>query len=261
MRYLKSSCQKALDILWVVGHTDWGADCIILLCQYCALVCSKLDHGCIVYRSTHWLILKQLDPIHHQGLHIELGAFHTSPAQSLYMEAHELSLASRHLKPSLNCVLKLKSLLENPTYSCVFEPENVKLFQEFVSKIPPLGIHILPHLEKSEINLNLIDNASFMDIAPWMLSVPTIRFDVIKLKKDTTNPETYKEFNLQLISKYPLSVKFSWMVLKQRQDSLWQLSPQDVPGNLWFVAFWMTAPYIHYRIMSYSFGSKTCVLF
>ena len=36
-----------------------------------------------------------------------------------------------------------------------------------MSKIPPLGIRILPHLEKSEINLNLIDDASSVDIAPW----------------------------------------------------------------------------------------------
>ena len=126
--HLQSSCQKALDILRVVGHIDWGADRIILLCLYHVLVCSKLDYRCIVYRLACQSILKQLDPIHHQGLHITLGAFRTSPAQSLYMEAP--SLASSGLKLSLNYVLKLKSLPES------------------VLKIPPLGIHILPHLEK-----------------------------------------------------------------------------------------------------------------
>ena len=57
-------------------------------------------------------------------------------------------------------------------------------------KIPPLSIHILPHPEKSEINLNLIDDASSVDIVPLTLSVPTVRFDLTKFKKDTTNPET-----------------------------------------------------------------------
>ena len=75
-------------------------------------------------------VLKQLDPIHHQGLRIALGAFRTSPVQSLYTEAHEPSLTTRRLKLSLNYVLKLKSLPENPAYSCVFEPENTKLFEE-----------------------------------------------------------------------------------------------------------------------------------
>ena len=74
IQYLKISCQKALDILCVMGHTDWGADCIILLCLYRLLVHSKLDYGCIVYRSARWSILKQLDPIHHQGLRWVLSA-------------------------------------------------------------------------------------------------------------------------------------------------------------------------------------------
>ena len=47
VRYLRSSCQKALDILRVVRHTDWGADRIVLLRLYRAVVRSKLDYGCV----------------------------------------------------------------------------------------------------------------------------------------------------------------------------------------------------------------------
>ena len=43
------------------------------------------------------------------------------------MEAHEPSLTTRRLKLSLSYVLKLKSLTENPAYSCIFEPENTKI--------------------------------------------------------------------------------------------------------------------------------------
>ena len=142
-------------------------------------------------------ILKQLDPNHHQGLRIALGAFRTSPAQSLYIEAHEPSLTTRRLKLSLNYVLK--SLPENPAYSCVFEPENTKLFEATESKVPPLGIRIIPHLEKSKLNLNLVDDASPLDIIPWKLSVPVVHFDLTGFKKDTTNPEIYKQLYLQLI--------------------------------------------------------------
>ncbi len=211
-----------------MGHTDWGADRIVLLRLYRSLVRSKLDYGCIVYGSARRSILKQLDPIHHQGLRIALGAFRTSPAQSLYIEAHEPSLTTRRLKLSLNYVLKLKSLPENPAYSCVFEPENTKLFEESESKVPPLGIRILPHLEKSKLNLNLVDDAPSLDIVPWKLSVPTVRSDLASLKKDTTNPEIYKQLYLQLISEYPLSEKNnSPTVLKQRKELLRRLYPQN----------------------------------
>ena len=126
------------------------------------------------------------------------------------------TLASRHLKPSINYVLKLKSLPKTPGYSCVFEPENIKLFQESESKIPPLGIHILPHLEESKLDLNLIDDAPSVDIAPWMLSAPTVRFVLTKFKKDTTNLETYR----QIYFRISCLKKFSQMVRKQRKESL-----------------------------------------
>ena len=47
--YLKKKCQKALNILRVVGHTDWGADKSTLLKLYRTLVRSKLDYGCAVW--------------------------------------------------------------------------------------------------------------------------------------------------------------------------------------------------------------------
>ena len=94
-----------------------------------------------------------------------------------------LSLSPSKTFFKLNYVLKLKSLPENPACSCIYELKNVKLFQESVSKIPPLGIRILPHLEKSKINLNLINDASSVDIAPWTLSVPTVCFDLTKFLK------------------------------------------------------------------------------
>ena len=106
--------------------------------QACISVCLCLFvYVSIVYGSACRSVLKQLNPIHHQGLWIALGAFRTSPAQSLYIEAHKPSLTTRRLKLSLNYVLKLKSLPENPAYSCVFEPENTKLFEESESKVPP----------------------------------------------------------------------------------------------------------------------------
>ena len=117
----------------------------------------------------------------------------------------DVSLTTCRLKLSLNYVLKLKSLPKNPAYSCVFEPENTKLFEASESKVPPLGIRIIPHLEKSKLNLNLVDAASLLDIIPWKLSVPVVRFDLTSFKKDTTNPEIYKQLCLQLISEYSLS--------------------------------------------------------
>ena len=58
-----------------------------------------------------------------------LGAFRTPPVQTLYVEAHEPFLSSRRLNLSLNYVIKLNSCPSNPAYSCVFEPQNAKLYE------------------------------------------------------------------------------------------------------------------------------------
>ena len=84
LEYLKAKCHKALNLLKVVAHTDWGADRTVLLRLYRSLIRSKLDYGCIVYGSARKSYLQMLDPIHHQGLRLALGAFRTSPVNSLY---------------------------------------------------------------------------------------------------------------------------------------------------------------------------------
>jgi hypothetical protein len=51
IRYLKDICFKALDLLGVIPHKDWGADCATLLKLYRSHVHSKLDYGCVVHGS------------------------------------------------------------------------------------------------------------------------------------------------------------------------------------------------------------------
>ena len=72
IKKLKAKCQKALNLLRVVAHTDWGADRKILLNLYRTIVRSKLDYGCIVYGSARLSYLKTLDTIHHQGIRLAL---------------------------------------------------------------------------------------------------------------------------------------------------------------------------------------------
>ena len=80
-------CQKALNVLKLLSHTDWVGDKKTLLNLYRSLVRSKLDYGCIIYGSARKSYLKKLDTIHHQGLRLALRAFSTSPIQSLYSKA------------------------------------------------------------------------------------------------------------------------------------------------------------------------------
>ena len=59
---------------------------------YRSLIRSKVDYGSLVYGSARKSYLKMLDSVHHQGLRLALGAFRTSPVESLLAEANEPSL-------------------------------------------------------------------------------------------------------------------------------------------------------------------------
>ena len=125
---------------------------------------------------------------------------------------------------------------ENPAYSCVFEPENIKIFEESESKIPSLSIHILPHLQKSKINLNLIDDALSLDITPWMLPK--------QIKKRYNQPG-----NVQTVL-FTTSIQISFVRNFFMDGSKTEVGVAAVAVSTkhsrkpWLVAFWTTAPYI-----------------
>ena len=90
LKYVKKRGSKALTISKVIGYTEWGADRKVML---------------RLYRS---LVRSMLDPIHNQGLRLCLGAFRTSPVESLYVDAHEPCLGARRAKLSMQYASKIK---------------------------------------------------------------------------------------------------------------------------------------------------------
>ena len=118
----------------MLSNTNWGGDRSVLLNLYRSLVRSKLDYGSIVYGSARNSYLKSLDAIHHQGLHLALGAFRTSPVESLYAESNEPSLYTRREKLSLQYTTKVAANPKNSAYNCDFNPK----YERFYNNTPPL---------------------------------------------------------------------------------------------------------------------------
>ena len=84
IKYLKNKCTRAQQLLPVVTHTEWGADRQTLLKLYRSPIHSKLDYAIFIYSSARRSYLKQLDLMYHEGRSQVLGAFRTSPVDSLY---------------------------------------------------------------------------------------------------------------------------------------------------------------------------------
>jgi len=119
---LKNKRLKPLNILKCVSSTDWGAESTVLLNLHRSLIRSKLNYGCIVYGSARPSYIKLLDTVLHQGIRLSLGAFRTSPVDSLHVEANEPSLESRRINLGMQYATQLKVYSSNPAYDCIFNP-------------------------------------------------------------------------------------------------------------------------------------------
>ena len=203
LKYVKKKALKALNILKVVGNTEWGADRKVMLRLYRSLIRSKLDYGCIVYGSARKSYLQMLDPIHNQGLRLCLGAFRTSPVESLYVDAHEPSLGARRAKLSLQYATKIKSLPNHPAYNAVFDNKYMKLFDARPSAIRTFGLHIKQFLTASNIELSdILETPSYFILPPWCVKPPKIVLDLVHLKKDRTDASIYQQLFLEIRNKY-----------------------------------------------------------
>ena len=196
INYLKAKCHKALQLLRVVAHTDWGADKSTLLKLFKSLVRSKLDYGCFIYGSARKSYLRCLDSIHHLGLRLALGALRTSPVESLYVEANEAPLSLRREKLALQYYTKLQSCPSNPAFECTVYPKYQELFARKESAIPTFGIRIKAVLENSDISNDNVHQTIISEIPPWTLHRPRVNLELSSLStKDTPSPVFIQKFN------------------------------------------------------------------
>ena len=148
-------------------------------------------------------IHKYWDTIHHQGLRLCLGAFRTSPVESLYVEADEPSLENRRVKLGLQYAVKLKAYPSNPAYDCVFNPFYEHIFEKHQNKIPPFGIRIKSHLQALNVDLNTVAPVEISKAPPWELPSPEIIYDLRKHKKSETNPLVIQQHFAEIKSLKP----------------------------------------------------------
>ena len=202
LKYVKNKGSKALNILKLLGNTEWGADQKVMLRLYRSLVRSKLDYGCIVYGSACKSYLQMLDPVHNQGLKLCLGAFRTS-VESLYVDAHESCLGARRAKLSLQYASKIKLLPKHPAHNAVFDNKYMKLFDARPNAICTFGLRIKQFLTASNIDFSDIsETPSYLVLPPWCIKPPKIVLDLVHLKKDRTDTSVYQQLFMEIRDRY-----------------------------------------------------------
>ena len=153
-----------------------------------------MDYGCIVYGSASKTVLAKLDPVHNQGLRLSLGAFRSSPVESLYLEAHEPPIEIRRKKLTLQYILELKANPGNPAYD-VFNPKYQILYADKESATDSFGIHCKKLLTKAKIDIGKIAISSIPDVPIWDSEPVTIDFTLSEFDKLSTSTVFKSRFN------------------------------------------------------------------
>ncbi|XP_074026915.1 uncharacterized protein [Leptinotarsa decemlineata] len=171
--------------------------------MYRTLIRCKLDYGSIVYNSAQKSTLKQLDIIHNAALRIALGAFCTSPIDSLNCESGEPSLADRRKYLTLSYASKISAYPNNPVHRHVF----AKRFQETFNHRKQISLPFYERVNRilGELNLTLPETINPTEIItppPWTIHIPSTILDLSHLKKSENHPLLLKKLFLETIKKF-----------------------------------------------------------
>jgi len=82
----------------MLANINWGADTETLLLIHNSIIRPMIDYGSIFYSTAKKSTLKILDIILNLGLRLSIGAFKSSPIESIYIIAGELPLKYRRKK-------------------------------------------------------------------------------------------------------------------------------------------------------------------
>ena len=194
INYIKTKCNKALQLLCVIAHTNWGADKNTLLKLYQSLIRSKIDYSSFIYQSARKSYLKLWNPIYHIALRLTLCAFKTTPVESLYAEANETPQKLRCNNLALKCNTKLKADLDNPTHNSTFYPKYKDLFQQNENSIKSVRLRMEPIYKEAALPITKIHKTTlFKTPPPWKIINPKIDLSLCKENKKINHPITFQE--------------------------------------------------------------------
>ena len=182
------------------AHKVWGADRLLL---HRSLIRSQLDYSNFIYQTARKSYVKTLDLIYHRVLKLVLGAFRTSPAESLYAEANEAPSNIRSHKLALQYYIELKLYPANPAHNNTFYPKYKELFQKNEKAIKLFGLQMETIIGEVDMDLREIHMTIIPDIPPWTIRTSNINLTLCKFHKNKTHPLIFQEELEKVKERYP----------------------------------------------------------
>ena len=192
INYIKKKCNKALQLLSVVAHKNWGGNKETLLKLYRTLIRFKIEYGCLIYQSARKSHMKILNPIYHTHLRLARGAFKTSSVESLYAESYDTPPKLRCYNLALKYYITLKVNPTNPAHNSTFRSKCKTLFQQKEKAIKTFGLRMKSIYQEANISIKKIHETFAFKTPPWNIMSPKTDPSLYQCYKEKTHLLTYQ---------------------------------------------------------------------
>lgn len=176
---IKNKSTSGLNLLKTLASSKHKTNSNLLLNVYMSMLLSRIEYGCQAYSSASNEALQVLDVIHNNALRICLGAFRTTPLNSLYVEANINSLENR------------RQFLNMEYYFRVLQIERESRHSNNIVdiKITPnlnrncLGFKLREILNNYQTGTINILNIKPLPTPPWLIPTIDVCFELCKKSK------------------------------------------------------------------------------
>lgn len=199
LKQAKAKSMAAVRIIRTLSNTTWGSNRKTLLTLHNTLVLSRLEYGSIIYNSASATRLKQLDPVHHLGVRLAIGAYRTSPTLSILCDAGMMPLSYRRTVQTLVYGTKALALPSHPLNEKLSVPSlssRSKTFHSLVYRFQNLCTTF-------EIDATNLHCRGFLPIPPWTIGELKIDSLTTTIPKMNMSPLMFQNEFFCKVSEYP----------------------------------------------------------
>lgn len=204
LKQIKSKASQNLNLLKMLSNHNFGSDRKLMLRLHQTMILSVIDYGSQLYSSANLSTLKILDPIHNSGIRFSIGAFKTSPINSIVLDSGLLPLHLRRDKQCLNYAMKILSFTNHSLNKFLLDNSQLEIFHNRNLNYKPFSKRSIELFNKYNINIQIkFDSQKFHEKPPWLCNDFLIDTSLSDCKKENTSTLVFKKKFYNAISKYP----------------------------------------------------------
>jgi ribonuclease HI len=126
-----SKCEKSINMLRAISSVAWGSHPSTMTNMYNAMVRSHLDYASFLFDPLPRYLEDKLERIQSKCLRLILGAFPSTPINSLQVESGEMPLSIRRFYLAKRFILKRISYFDHPLFRNIIQLNNISKNSSF----------------------------------------------------------------------------------------------------------------------------------